>query len=204
MNRHYRLPLRTGPKNVSTSVRRRRSSLSIIITGLIALGGVAALFAVGFAAFLFYKRFLIESKPVPKVTASAPATPSPTVTPLATDVLRPLADPNHSPSESLSPAQDAAAPASSPLVLMSPGVAASTPSPPQSEQKAETQSSTPGKQLSKAARKELEKERQAAERKRAHLEQMYQNHEISTEAYNQGKREYREVIQKYRSEVNSN
>jgi hypothetical protein len=205
MNRHYRLPLRTGPKNVSTSVRRRRSSPSIFATGLIALGGVAALFAVGFAAFLFYKRFLIESKPVPKVTASAPATPLPTVTPLAraTDVLQPLADPNHFPSESPSPAQDTAAPASSPLVLMSPGVAASAPSPAQSEQKAETQSNTSGKQLSKAARKALEKERQVAERKRAHLEQMYQNHEISTEAYNEGKREYREVIQKYRSEINS-
>jgi hypothetical protein len=87
---------------------------------------------------------------------------------------------------------------------MSPGVAALAASPAQSEQKAETQSNASGKQLSKAARKALEKERQTAERKRAQLEQMYQNHEISTEAYNEGKREYREVIKKYRGEINSN
>jgi cytoskeletal protein RodZ len=189
---------------VSTSVRRPRSSPGILTIGLIALGGVAALFAVGFAAFIFYKHFLTESKPAITAT-TAPAAPSPSATPLsaATDVLQPLADPNHFPSSSPSPAGETAAPASSHLVLTSPSVAASAPPPAQSEQKTEAVPSNSAKQLSKAARRALEKERQTAERKRARLEEMYQNHEISTEAYNKGEREYREEIQKYRSEINS-
>ena len=54
------------------------------------------------------------------------------------------------------------------------------------------------KPLTKAARKVLEKKRLEAEHKRAQLEKMYQSHEISSDAYNKGKEEYKTEIQKYR------
>ena len=55
----------------------------------------------------------------------------------------------------------------------------------------------------KAGRKTLEKERRAAERKRSRLEEMYQNHLISSEAYKKGEEEYKSEIEKYRSEMNA-
>jgi hypothetical protein len=53
----------------------------------------------------------------------------------------------------------------------------------------------------KAARKTLEKERRAAERKRSRLEEMYQSHLISSEAYKKGEEEYKSEIERYRSEM---
>ncbi len=55
----------------------------------------------------------------------------------------------------------------------------------------------------KAGRKTLEKERRAAERKRSRLEEMYQSHVISSEAYKKGEEEYKSEIEKYRSEMNA-
>jgi hypothetical protein len=55
----------------------------------------------------------------------------------------------------------------------------------------------------KAGRKTLEKERRAAERKRSRLEEMYQSHLISSEAYKKGEEEYKSEIEKYRSEMNA-
>jgi len=61
----------------------------------------------------------------------------------------------------------------------------------------------PERKLPKAVRKNLEKERRDAERKRSRLEDMYQKHLISSEAYKEGEKEYRSQIEKYRSEVNA-
>jgi hypothetical protein len=61
----------------------------------------------------------------------------------------------------------------------------------------------PERKLPKAVRKNLEKKRREAERKRSRLEDMYQKHLISSEAYKQGEKEYRSEIEKYRSEVNA-
>ena len=62
-----------------------------------------------------------------------------------------------------------------------------------------TRTRTPrARALSKAARKTLERKRLEAEHKRAQLEKMYQGHEISADAYNKGKEEYKAEIQKYR------
>jgi hypothetical protein len=58
-------------------------------------------------------------------------------------------------------------------------------------------------QLPKSVRKHLEKERRQAERKRSRLEDMYQKHLISSEAYKKGEQEYKSEIEKYRSEVNA-
>jgi hypothetical protein len=55
----------------------------------------------------------------------------------------------------------------------------------------------------KADRKTLERERRAAERKRSRLEEMYQNHSISSDAYKKGEEEYKNEIVKYRSAMNA-
>ena len=59
------------------------------------------------------------------------------------------------------------------------------------------------RKLPKSVRKNLEKQRREAERKRSRLEDMYQKHLISSEAYKNGEKEYKGEIEKYRSEVNA-
>jgi hypothetical protein len=61
----------------------------------------------------------------------------------------------------------------------------------------------PERKLPKSIRKNLEKQRWEAERKRSRLEDMYQKHLISSEAYKKGEKEYKGEIEKYRSEVNA-
>jgi len=60
----------------------------------------------------------------------------------------------------------------------------------------------PDRQLSGAMRKNLERDRREAERKRSRLEEMYQNHAISGEAYKKGEEKYKSEIEKYRREMN--
>jgi hypothetical protein len=55
-----------------------------------------------------------------------------------------------------------------------------------------------------AERKNLERKRAEAERERARLEEMYQKHLISIEAYKKGEEKYKSEIEKYRSAVNGN
>lgn len=59
------------------------------------------------------------------------------------------------------------------------------------------------KAKAKTAHKDLEKQRLAAERKRARLEAMYQKGTITSEAYKSGENEYRTAIQRYRTEANA-
>jgi cytoskeletal protein RodZ len=54
---------------------------------------------------------------------------------------------------------------------------------------------------SEAVRKYAEQARRDAERKRAHLEEMYKKHLISDEAYKKGQDEYQNELGKYRSRV---
>jgi hypothetical protein len=58
------------------------------------------------------------------------------------------------------------------------------------------------RELPKVVRRNLEKERREAERKRSRLEEMYQNHAISGEAYKKGEEKYKSEIEKYRREMN--
>jgi hypothetical protein len=204
MNRQYRLPLRTRPRNVSTTVRRRRSLPTLVTTGLIALGAIAALFAIGLAAFFAYKHFSHKTVPVAAAARLPSVSPSPGATPFVgtTDVLRPLVDPNHGGSPAPAATvptgpQQSSTPSWTPATAPTPGGSVV-----QNEPKTDTATDNLAKTTSKAARKSLEKKRQAAERKRAHLEQMYQNHEISTAEYNKGEQEYKDEIQKYRKEIN--
>jgi hypothetical protein len=55
----------------------------------------------------------------------------------------------------------------------------------------------------KKGRKNLERQRLAAEKKRSRLEVMYQEGTISSKAYKSGEDEYRLAIQRYRDEVNA-
>lgn len=54
---------------------------------------------------------------------------------------------------------------------------------------------------SEAVRKNAEQVRRDAERKRAHLEDMYKKHLISEEAYKKGQDEYQTELGKYRSQM---
>jgi hypothetical protein len=57
-------------------------------------------------------------------------------------------------------------------------------------------------ELPRAVRKKLEKERRQAEHKRSRLEEMYQKHAISSEAYKKGEEQYKSEIERYRREMN--
>ncbi|MBV9107397.1 MAG: hypothetical protein JO313_15385 [Verrucomicrobia bacterium] len=202
MNRLYRLPLRTRAKNLSSGVRRRQYSSKLLAIGILALCALAALIAIGYAAILTYKRVAPKPKAVVAATSSPSATPLP-ATPAAKpkDVLMPLLDPNRaqpegapSPHSSVSP--QPSSPASTPIPAPTPAASVA-----QHEPKTGSESKQTDKPLTKAARKNLEKKRLEAERKRARLEQRYQNHEISVDAYNKGKEEYKDEIQKYRDGI---
>jgi hypothetical protein len=57
------------------------------------------------------------------------------------------------------------------------------------------------KPTSEVVRKNAEQARRDAERKRAHLEEMYKKHLISDEAYKKGQDEYQNELGKYRNRV---
>jgi hypothetical protein len=199
MNRLYRLPLRTRAKNLSSGVRRRQNSSKILVTSILAVGALAVLVVLGLAALFTFKHLTAKPKAIAAATSSPAATPQPAAALKAKDILLPLSDPNKATAER-SPSEPATvSPKSSPLVLTSTEAPAPTPSVAQTDAK----SSDSDKPLTKAARKNLEKKRSEAEHKRARLEKMYQNHEISTDAYNKGKQEYKDEIQKYRGELKS-
>ena len=61
----------------------------------------------------------------------------------------------------------------------------------------------PDRQLSEAVRKNLERARREAERKRSRLEDMHRKHAISSEAYKKGEEQYRTEIEKYRTGMNA-
>jgi hypothetical protein len=202
MNKLYRLPLRTRTKNLSSGVRRRQNSSKLLATGVLALCALAALVAIGFAVVLTFKHMTAKPKAVAASTPSTAATPSPGTTALKPkDILLPLSDPNKAASEATPSASAAASPQPSAPVLTSMAVPTPAASVAPQEQKTASQAKETEKPLSKAARKNLEKKRLEAEHKRARLEQMYQNHEISADAYNKGKEEYKVEIQKYRASI---
>ena len=203
MNKLYRLPLRTRAKNLSSGVRRRQSSSKILTTALLAFGALVVLAVLGFAAVFTFKHVFAKPKAVVAAAPSPVATPSPAIPSLKPkEILLPLADPNKPSSEATASAKPSATPQPSPPMLTSiasPTPAATVPR----ATRVETPPQETDKPLTKAARKILEKNRLEAEHKRARLEKAYQNHEISLNAYNKGKEEYKVEIQKYRSAVKS-
>src|SRR5436309_14077646 len=81
MNRLYRLPLRTGLKNLSSGARRRRNFSKIIAIGLHALCAIAALVAIGIADYSTLKHLTTRREPAEPETATASpaATPWPVI-----------------------------------------------------------------------------------------------------------------------------
>ena len=57
--------------------------------------------------------------------------------------------------------------------------------------------------LSETVRKNLERARREAERKRSRLEDAYRKHAISGDAYKKGEEQYRTEIEKYRAGINA-
>ena len=57
--------------------------------------------------------------------------------------------------------------------------------------------------LSETVRKNLERGRREAERKRSRLEDTYRKHAISSDAYKRGEEQYRTEIEKYRAGINA-
>ena len=209
MNKLYRLPLRTRTKNLSSGVRRRRNSSKILATIILSLCALGVLVVIGFAAFFTFKHLTGKHKAAAAATAAASpaATTSPAIPALTPkEILLPLTDPNKTLTAGASPTPSASStstPQPSPSVLISTAVPTPGASVAPHEQKANPQSGETEKPLTKLARKNLEKKRLEAEHKRARLEQMYRNHEISTDAYNKGKEEYKNEIQKYRDGLKS-
>lgn len=58
------------------------------------------------------------------------------------------------------------------------------------------------RELPKGVRKKLERDRRETERKRSRLEEAYQRHGISGEAYRKGVEKYRSEIERYRRQMN--
>jgi hypothetical protein len=202
MNKLYRLPLRTRAKNLSSGVRRRQSSSKILTTALLAFGALVVLAVLGFAAVFTFKHVFAKHKAVAAAAPSPVATPSPAVPSLKPkEILLPLADPNKPSPEATASARPSATPQPSPAVLFSTAAAPTPAATVPRATRVETPPKETDKPLTKAARKVLERNRLEAEHKRARLEKAYQNHEISLEAYNKGKEEYKVEIQKYRAAI---
>jgi hypothetical protein len=205
----YRLPLRMGSKTQLSDARRRRKSQNLVVIGILAIGALFALTAIGLTVFGAFKHKATVPQEVgvaqPLAADASPATPESK----QSDTVKPLANPNPAPSAPVASSHPASDPRISSQDLTATPARSSTPAVTTAptgqkhEHKPETEAKSPDKSLTKAARQTLEKKRIEAERKRAKLEEKYQNHEISTDAYNKGKQEYKSEIQKYRDELKS-
>jgi hypothetical protein len=206
----YRLPLRMKSKTQLSDVRRRRKSPNLVVAGILVVGALFALAAIALTVFGAFR----HKVNIPKEVGVAPVPPTADASSAASDkkendVVMPLANPNPTPSATVtsshstnnqrSPAADSSA---TPARESTPAPT-SAPVAQKHEQKTDVETKNPDKSLTKAARQSLEKKRKEAERKRAWLEQKYQNHEISTDVYNKGEEEYKAEIQKYRNELKS-
>ena len=236
MNKLYRLPLRMRSKTQLADPRHRRKSTNPVVAGILVVGALFALAAIGLMVFGAFRHKPDMPKEVGITSAPAVADVSPAESKgteskgKVNDAVVPLANPNPTLSSRSTNDQQASAPA--PVANATPSHSSTPATPPTTtglkhEQKTETDTKNPEKPLTKTARQNLEKKRQEtetdtrnpekpltktarlnlekkrqeAERKRAQLEEKYQNHEISADAYNKGEEEYRNEIQKYRNEL---
>jgi hypothetical protein len=207
MNKLYRLPLRMRSKTQLSDPRHRRKSTNPVVAGILGVGALFALAAIGLGVFGAFKHKAEMPKEVGVAPTPAVADVSPPESKVKeNDAVMPLANPNPTLSSRSTNDQESSAsvPVASATSSRSPSPAIPpTPTARKHEQKAETETKNPEKSIAKAARQNLEKKRQEAERKRAQLEEKYQNHEISTDAYNKGEEEYKNQIQRYRNELKS-
>ena len=174
-----------------------------------ALCGVVAIFLIGFRE--------LPSRPLDaKKTVEAPVFPTTTLSPAAVPSLDkgvgvPLPDRNqvlrgtiaedHSILDR-SPAPPAGNPNSTPAQVSEPQASVSDGNSLKIE-RSENVETKPNKFLSEAIRKNLERHRRKAERKRSQLEAMYGKHAISRDAYEEGEQKYKSQIERYRTEMNA-
>jgi hypothetical protein len=201
MNRHRRRPLRLHLKARPVAKLEYRQppkrSLKVIVAGIVV--ALVAIGALGFTAFSVLKNVRLkhsEHTPVASATATTSAVVVGTQNPVIATTPRPVTIPAK-PSPSI--AVTTHVPATTPVPVTSPIPAISPvqqPTPVVSKDGAHE-----GKPPSEATRKTREQARRDAERKRAHLEEMYQKHLISSEAYKKGQDEYRDAMAKYHNRV---
>ena len=200
MNKHRRKPSRLHLKVrplVKLEYRQPpKRSLKIILGGI--LVAVVAIGALGVAAVIVLKNVRLKHAGQSQVT-SAKASPSPVIVGSQNPVVA-----NTAPSPAIS-ARPLPSVVTTPAVAATPsGVA--TPVPVNSPVRQPTplvsnDAPREKKPPSEALRKTAEQARRDAERKRAHLEDMYKKHLISDEAYKKGQDEYQNELGKYRSRV---
>jgi hypothetical protein len=132
----------------------------------------------------------------PHGAAFANSSPTQTPAPGPNPALTPAPVPKAFATDSEFLANQQPTPATQPSPLPTPQSALATQQPAGDLNKSE-------KQPGETKRKRLEKKRLAAERNRARLEKMYQNHRISSDAYKKGEEKYKSEIEEYRSAVNA-
>jgi hypothetical protein len=198
MNRRRRKPLRLHLK-VRPAVKLEyrqppKRSLKIILAGI--LIAVLAIGALSFAAVSILKNVRSKHGGHTQV-ASEKSSPSPVI--VGTENPVPI---NTAPTPAISAKPTPALAAKpSPSVVATP-VPVNTPirqPTPLVSNDVPREKKTP----SESVRKTAEQARRDAERKRAHLEEMYKKHLISDEAYKKGQDEYQDEMGKYRSRVSS-
>jgi hypothetical protein len=204
--------LKKAQPSDSRRVRKTAKILSATLAALFALGGTVGICLIAFSAIK------ARTSP-PKGTADVPVPPAVEASPAISAtpagkyegvVIQQPANQAHNEEA----AADHLPAAQTPTPPLSPAPAAEAivqndqkPSANDREfldsKQASAESKNPDKQLSGAERKNLEKVRRQAERKRSRLEEMYQKHEISSDAYKKGEEEYKSAIEKYRTAVSS-
>jgi hypothetical protein len=204
--------LKKAQPSDSRRVRKTAKILSATLAALFALGGTVGICLIAFSA-------IKARTSAPNGTADVPAPPAVKASPAISAtpagkyegvVIQQPASQAHN--EKVAADHSPAAQTSTPALSPTPVAEAIV----QNDQKpsvndrefldskqASAESKNPDKQLSGAERKNLEKVRRQAERKRSRLEEMYQKHEISSDAYKKGEEEYKSAIEKYRTAVSS-
>jgi len=176
----------------------RKRSLKIILAGI--LVAAVAIGAVGVAAVIVLKNVRAKHGGQSQVT-SAKASPSPVIVGSQNPVIATTAP---SPAISAKPSPSVV---TTPVVAAKPAISVvATPVPVNSPVRQPTplvsnDAPREKKPPPEAVRKTAEQARRDAERKRAHLEDMYKKHLISDEAYKKGQDEYQNELGKYRSRV---
>jgi hypothetical protein len=151
--------------------------------------------ALGFTAVTLLKNARMKHQ-----GAAALGSPSPTASPLLAGTANPVPTSISSPHAPLVSTTPVSSP---PAPLVSPTPAPSPPATPILRPSASARGAVPkeAKTPPEAARKLAEHKRRDAERKRARLEILYKDHQISEEAYKQGQEEYQAEMAKYRNVV---
>jgi uncharacterized protein Veg len=197
-----------------TSDARQTSNSAIILRVVAALGTIFALcgvIATCLIAFNVYPAKTLESKTQGDVPNVPPTKVTPTVTANPDNGMGiPLPETNQAQrgaiAEDHSILEQTPVPASNPA--STPAAVGQSEAPMSDSdllkgERSEVGQTNLDRHLPEAVRKKLEKGRRQAERKRSRLEEMYEKHAISSEAYKRGEEKYRSEIERYHREMNA-